>query len=51
MRDAAKADFRRRRGDRPFVSPLPESRRQPLGLPEFMVKTGDDEVVEALRAG
>ena len=48
LREAAKADFRTRRGDRPFISPIPASRRQPLGLPAFMVKTGDDEVAAAI---
>jgi aminobenzoyl-glutamate utilization protein B len=41
---AAKADFLRRRGDAPFVSPLPPDRRQPLDLPDFLRKTGDEEL-------
>jgi aminobenzoyl-glutamate utilization protein B len=44
LRQAAKEDFRQRRGDAPFVSPLPPSRRHPLGLDKFFVKTGDDEI-------
>lgn len=40
----AKADFAARRGDAPYVSPLPPERLQPLGLPEFMVKDGADEI-------
>lgn len=44
LRLAAKDDFRRRRGDAPFVSPLPPSRKRPLGLDRFFVKTGDDEL-------
>lgn len=44
LRDAAKADFLKRRGDEPFVSPLPPSRRTPLALPAYLVKTGEDEV-------
>lgn len=49
LREAAKADFRRRRGDRPFASPIPPGRTRPLGLPDFLVKTGEDDVVPALR--
>jgi aminobenzoyl-glutamate utilization protein B len=41
---AAKADFVKRRGDAPFVSPLPPERTQPLGLPDFLRKSGQDEV-------
>ncbi len=44
---AAKADFVRRRGDAPFVSPLPADRTQPLGLPDFLRKSGLDEVFAA----
>jgi aminobenzoyl-glutamate utilization protein B len=40
----AKADLAARRGDAPYVSPLPPERLQPLGLPEFMVKDGADEI-------
>lgn len=40
----AKADFVKRRGDAPFVSPLPPERKQPLGLPDFLRKSGADEV-------
>lgn len=44
LREAAKADFKMRRGDRPFVSPLPPERKQPLALPAFLRKSGQDEV-------
>jgi aminobenzoyl-glutamate utilization protein B len=43
LRDAAKADLVTRRGDYKFVSPLPLERKQPLGLPDFLRKTGNDE--------
>lgn len=45
---AAKGDLQRRRGNRPFASPIPASRTRPLGVPAFLVKTGDDEVVSGL---
>jgi aminobenzoyl-glutamate utilization protein B len=51
LRAAAKADFVKRRGDRPFKSPLPPERRQPLGLPPFLRKNGADEVFGDIRAG
>ncbi len=44
LRAAAAADFRAMRGDAPFVSGLPPERTQPLGLPDYMVKTGEDEL-------
>ncbi|MBN8993956.1 MAG: amidohydrolase [Rhizobiales bacterium] len=43
LRKAARADFDKRRGDAPFVSPLPPERKQPLGLDRFFIKTGEDE--------
>ena len=50
LRLAAKDDFRRRRGDAPFVSPLPPARRQPLGLDKFFVKTGSEELFADIEA-
>jgi aminobenzoyl-glutamate utilization protein B len=43
LRDAAKADLVKRRGDYVFASPIPATRKQPLGLPDFLRKTGSDE--------
>ncbi len=48
---AAKADFQKRRGDKPFVSPLPPTRTQPLGLPPFLRKQGADEVFGGIKEG
>lgn len=44
LRTAARADFQSRRGDTPFVSPLPPDRVKPLGLETRFIKTGDDEL-------
>ncbi len=44
LRAAAAEDFRLVRGDMPYVSPIPPDRTQPLGLPDYMVKTGQDEL-------
>ncbi|UFN50929.1 hypothetical protein LPC08_10100 [Roseomonas sp. OT10] len=48
LREAAKADFRARRGDRPFVPSLPASQLRPMGLPAFMTRTADDEMVTGI---
>jgi aminobenzoyl-glutamate utilization protein B len=50
LRAAARADFDRRRGGTRFVSPLPADRREPIGLPDFLAKTGEDEIASPLRA-
>ncbi|WP_199533432.1 hypothetical protein [Rhodovulum sp. 12E13] len=44
LRAAAAVDFRLVRGQAPYVSRLPLGRTQPLGLPDHMVKTGQDEL-------
>ena len=44
LRKAAMDDFRARRGDAPFVSPLPEDRKRPLGLDPHFIKTGSEEI-------
>lgn len=44
LRKAAMDDFRARRGDAPFVSPLPKDRKAPLGLDPHFIKTGDEEL-------
>ncbi|MBX9774463.1 MAG: amidohydrolase [Xanthobacteraceae bacterium] len=49
--DAAKADLKKRRGDKPFVSPLPPARTHPLGLPPFLRRQGTDEVFGGVVAG
>ncbi|MCK8782872.1 amidohydrolase [Roseomonas sp. NAR14] len=48
LREAAKADFAKRRGDRPFKPSLPASQLRPIGLPAFMTRTADDEMVTGI---
>jgi aminobenzoyl-glutamate utilization protein B len=45
LREAAKADLKKRLGDTKYVSPLPPDRKQPFGLPKHIVKTGGDDFV------
>lgn len=45
LRAAARADFDRRRGDRPFVSALPEDKVRPEGIPpHLLIRDGSDEI-------
>jgi aminobenzoyl-glutamate utilization protein B len=44
LRAAARRDFQARRGDKPFVSPLPPDRETPLGLDPRFLKSGNDEL-------
>lgn len=44
LRAAAAEDFRRVRGESPYVSPIPPERTEPLGLPDFLRNTGADEL-------
>lgn len=44
LRAAARADFDRRKDGRPYVSPLPEDRRRPDGIPpHLLMRAGGDE--------
>jgi len=38
LRQAAKADFERRTAGKPYVSPLPDDRKQPFGMPDWMTE-------------
>ncbi|QYU67340.1 amidohydrolase [Leptolyngbya sp. 15MV] len=51
LRQAARADFRRRVGDQPFRSAIPASRTRPLGTPEWLLRTGEDEFAAVLGSG
>ncbi len=51
LRAAAKEDFRQRRGDAPFVSPIPPEVERPLGLDRFFIKTGDAELFADIQPG
>jgi aminobenzoyl-glutamate utilization protein B len=45
LRKAMRADFQKRLGDTKFVSPLPPDQTEPLDLPQWLRKTGKDEIV------
>lgn len=45
LRSAAKADLNRRRGDFTFVSALPAEQERPIGIPDFLLRTAQDELV------
>lgn len=49
LREAARADLRRRVGDYVYVSPIPEGRRVPAGVPDAFRQTGEDEITSGLR--
>lgn len=49
LRGAAKADLERRRGNYRYVSPLPPDQRRPPGIPDRLLKTGEDDVVSPMR--
>lgn len=51
LRKAAMTDFRTRRGDTPFVSPLPKDRKTPLGLDPHFIKTGSEDIFADIEAG
>jgi aminobenzoyl-glutamate utilization protein B len=42
---AAKADRAARMGDKAYVPLLPTDRKEPLGLPDWIRKTGEDDFV------
>lgn len=50
LRAAARADFDARRGGRAFVSLLPPEQAAPIGIPDWLRKTGQDEVTASLDA-
>lgn len=47
LRAAARNDFLKRRGGKPFVSALPADRTRPLGLDMRFIKTADEEIFDA----
>lgn len=50
LRRAARADLVRRLGNYKYVSPLPPDQKQPPGIPDYLLKTGEDEVVSPMRS-
>jgi aminobenzoyl-glutamate utilization protein B len=48
LRAAAHADFERRIGGRPYVSPLPDHQQVPTGIPEWLTNDGSAETVDKL---
>jgi aminobenzoyl-glutamate utilization protein B len=50
LRQAAKADFERRTAGKPYVSPLPDDRKQPFGMPEWMTEDACREMFSGVMA-
>jgi aminobenzoyl-glutamate utilization protein B len=48
LRAAARADFERRTKGFTYVSPLPDSQKQPLGLPDWLNIDGSTEAIGGL---
>ncbi|AWV24071.1 N-acyl-L-amino acid amidohydrolase [Roseomonas mucosa] len=47
LRDQVKADFRKRRGGGPYVSPLPEGKKRPEGIPpRLLLRDGTGELTD-----
>jgi len=52
LRKAARADFDRRKGDQVYVSPLPEGKLRPEGIPpHLLIRSGSDEFPAGYRQG
>ena len=45
LRNEAKADFVKRKGDTKYISPIPAERKKPYGLPDFMRKNALSEYI------
>ncbi|NOS74808.1 MAG: amidohydrolase [Methyloglobulus sp.] len=50
LRQAAKADFERRTAGKPYVSPLPDDRLQPFGMPEWMTEDACREMFSGVKS-
>jgi aminobenzoyl-glutamate utilization protein B len=49
LRDEIRADFERRVGGRPYISPLPEDKLRPEGIPpHLLLRDGSGEIIEEL---
>lgn len=51
LRAAARADFAQRTANFTYVSPLPPTQRQPMGLPEWLNTDGTTEAMASLEHG
>ncbi|MEQ1484247.1 amidohydrolase [Methyloglobulus sp.] len=49
LRQAAKADFERRTAGKPYVSPLPDDRKQPFGMPEWITEDACREMFSGVK--
>jgi aminobenzoyl-glutamate utilization protein B len=46
LRDSVRADFKKRKGDTVYVSPLPAQQRQTDGTAQWLAKDGSDEMLQ-----
>ena len=51
LRAAARADFAQRTANFTYVSPLPSTQRQPMGLPEWLNTDGTTEAMADMERG
>ncbi|CAG7857620.1 aminobenzoyl-glutamate utilization protein B [biofilm metagenome] len=50
LRQSARADFERRTAGKPYLSPLPDDRKEPFGMPEWMTEDACREMFSGIKS-